>query len=850
MQEEKAEEEVDLPDAYLEYVSEVLTTKEIYERWPADEFDDGWQVGICEQRHIDAMCAAVPRLVETQRQCDNVTPAHFWQVYFILSSQFWERLRKQERLAQIQKPVIVESEIASSSTSSSSSSSWWNPFSRQEKQVQVPNSDELLFCSPADAELRRSDDDDDDEDGEGEEETLDADDFFAFEAHVDPFESKVDEQGFVLMDHAPSKEASSSDELGATAKLLEELGPAGRFTASRLLLCLSFFWPNESRDDVLCQLYKELRVDYPQAGTDRRTAERAVWKLFGMFYFRSKELSSIFTVQHVSPEPRVIAAKLPAAAAATSGEASSSSVAAPTSALEKVADTQVAVTGESEPPSSSSSSSAAAAQPIAMVLTARERTLKRRGQRLHGKLMRLARQLRAAPLQARKALLCTCLAASMMIDRYDARYRVSWRYMASLIDLRWRRILRLETATALQVINLRRGQPTESMGDDIETRTQSSGRWWKVGAATAIGFTALAITGGLAAPVVIPALGSIVAATAGAASAAGLGAVGAGVAAGGAVIHAGGAVALGSVFGAIGGSIAGKSMNARTVGLKQFEFVALAQATGVPVYIAVPGFLLSDRLEAIKTPFQPLVALTGRIGEHYVVRWETELLLALGSAFSRFVQTALAKEVASMFLKKIALVATVLSVIAWPMTMATVCSLVDNPWALALSRAERAGALLADIVFQHQSFHHRPVNLIGCSIGALVIVHCLRSLHERYGARAHGLVENVILMGTPESSDPLIFEPLRAMASGRFINVYSRFDWVLSFLFRASSFTASVAGLVPIQCASIENVDVSNLISGHLDYPVLMPALLRYASMKSSGQVQVEKEQLPEKVES
>lgn len=69
---------------------------------------------------------------------------------------------------------------------------------------------------------------------------------------------------------------------------------------------------------------------------------------------------------------------------------------------------------------------------------------------------------------------------------------------------------------------------------------------------------------------------------------------------------------------------------------------------------------------------------------------------------------------------------------------------------------------------------------------------------------------------------------MRSAVSGRFVNGYSRNDWVLNYLFRATSGGLStVAGLRAIEdVPGLENVDVTDKIAGHMSYRTFMPLIL------------------------
>ena len=65
-------------------------------------------------------------------------------------------------------------------------------------------------------------------------------------------------------------------------------------------------------------------------------------------------------------------------------------------------------------------------------------------------------------------------------------------------------------------------------------------------------------------------------------------------------------------------------------------------------------------------------------------------------------------------------------------------NLVDNPWSVCTQRAKQAGDELANILSK-RIHGRRPVSLVGCSTGAVVIWHCLRKLAEK-GTQGEGIV--------------------------------------------------------------------------------------------------------------
>ena len=134
----------------------------------------------------------------------------------------------------------------------------------------------------------------------------------------------------------------------------------------------------------------------------------------------------------------------------------------------------------------------------------------------------------------------------------------------------------------------------------------------------------------------------------------------------------------------------------------------------------------------------------------------------------------------------------------------------------------------------------RPVTLIGYSLGARVIYTCLQKLSER---KAFGLVESVVLIGAPAPSTSAEWRAMRTVASGRVVNVYSTNDYILAFLYRSSSIQYGVAGLQAIAgVKGVENVDLSDLVSGHTSYRFLTGTILQRIGFDEVDQQELEKE--------
>jgi hypothetical protein len=237
------------------------------------------------------------------------------------------------------------------------------------------------------------------------------------------------------------------------------------------------------------------------------------------------------------------------------------------------------------------------------------------------------------------------------------------------------------------------------------------------------------------------------------------------------------------------------------------------------VLITVSGWVAYDQ-DDHTYPFSTLEP--GLNGDQYSLIWETKALQELGSTMSIF-----GKEIASFIFQQglqVTLLPALLGALTGPMWLLKLTYLVDNPWGNALSKAEKAGRLLADtLIGQVQS--NRPVTLVGFSLGARLIYYCLLELAAR---NAFGIIETVYLMGTPCVSNRKEWENITSVVSGKIFNCYTPSDTVLGVLYRASIASyKDIPGLSPIHdVPGIQNIDVTNTIKAHMEYVVMLPRIL------------------------
>jgi len=156
-------------------------------------------------------------------------------------------------------------------------------------------------------------------------------------------------------------------------------------------------------------------------------------------------------------------------------------------------------------------------------------------------------------------------------------------------------------------------------------------------------------------------------------------------------------------------------------------------------------------------------------------------------------------------------------------------------------------------------------------------MHCLEKLAavaadrrqpDARRSRAASRVENAVLLGAPVSARVERWRAARTAVSGRLVNGYSDHDWMLKYLYayKARALVHGVAGTQPVapQTAArkrgaaaaasalrdldvggpladaainavvrermdipdVENVDLTDLVNGHLAYPLVMQQIL------------------------
>ncbi|XP_048206333.1 transmembrane and coiled-coil domain-containing protein 4 [Perognathus longimembris pacificus] len=402
------------------------------------------------------------------------------------------------------------------------------------------------------------------------------------------------------------------------------------------------------------------------------------------------------------------------------------------------------------------------------------------------------------------------LSFSLQGGGYDARARVLVCHVTSLLHIPLEDLDVLEE-TFLE--SLKEGREEESEMAEASRKKKENRRKWKryllIGLATVGGGTAIGVTGGLAAPLVAAGAATII----GSAGAAALGSV-AGIA------------VMTSLFGAAGAGLTGYKMKKRVGAIEEFTFLPLTEGRQLHITIAITGWLASGKYRTFSAPWAALA----RSREQYCLAWEAKYLMELGNALETIL-SGLANMVAQEALKYTVL-SGIVAALTWPASLLSVANVIDNPWGVCLHRSAEVGKHLAHILLSRQQ-GQRPVTLIGFSLGARVIYFCLQEMAQEKDCQ--GIIEDVVLLGAPVEGDPRRWEPFRKVVSGRIVNGYSRGDWLLSFVYRTSSVQLRVAGLqpVPLQDRRMENVDLSSVVSGHLDYAKQMDVILKAVGIRT-----------------
>lgn len=448
---------------------------------------------------------------------------------------------------------------------------------------------------------------------------------------------------------------------------------------------------------------------------------------------------------------------------------------------------------------------------------------------------RVQTPLTKLPMQKRTLVLHSILLILLSLEHYNAASRVLLLYLTSSMKLGLNYLRDDEEKTAKGLLEAAKQIQADQEILKKTSEESENSRKWKIRLAQVAGAAVVGLSGGMAAPMMAAGVGSVMT---------GLG-LGATAAAGYLGTVAGSTYLVGSLFGAYGGRMTGEMMQNISAEVQDFAFLpvhgerkehdesieAATDTRRLRVIIAISGWLLEK--EEVVTPWRVLKPTA----EVFALRFELEALMNLGQSIDTMVSSAAYGYAQSAMIQR-TVFAEMMSAM-WPMAIVKVARVVDNPFSLAKTRADKAGKVLADLLI-NRAQGERPVTLVGYSLGARVIWSCLTALAER---KAFGLVESAVMIGSPIPSDVATWRVMRTAVSGRLVNVYSENDYILAFLYRTSSIQYGVAGLMPVSgLLGVENVDVSETVNGHLKYRYLVGSILQKIGFEDLDKDEVAKE--------
>ncbi|EST10142.1 Protein of unknown function DUF726 [Kalmanozyma brasiliensis GHG001] len=341
------------------------------------------------------------------------------------------------------------------------------------------------------------------------------------------------------------------------------------------------------------------------------------------------------------------------------------------------------------------------------------------------------------------------------------------------------------------------------------------GKWAAMGGGFIAGGLVIGLTGGLAAPLIAPAL---------------VGLTGASF-----LATSGGIIMLGTLFGLGGGGLAGYRVERRLRGIADFSFAELAneaRRAGVTIpslhaTICCSGLLLEtdQQIAAWSQIFEG--ARDGR--DAFAIECEADMMKEAGQGLRSYMLDNLIRtggtKAAEEVIKKTALAG--IAAITLPMSVFNAASAtLDGVFVRAKTKAHKAGLILAETL-RNEVQGHRPVILIGISLGAATILTALTELAKDPENTSH-LVDSVFLISAPITPSNATLRKVRTIVQRRFVNVFSSKDMVCgiaAWLGSGVSVEELRAGKLPRVAGSraiddvpgLENINVSDIISSHFE---------------------------------
>lgn len=345
----------------------------------------------------------------------------------------------------------------------------------------------------------------------------------------------------------------------------------------------------------------------------------------------------------------------------------------------------------------------------------------------------------------------------------------------------------------------------EAFGD----QSWDVGKIAKIAGTSLAGGAAIALTGGLAAPVIGGAIGSAFFGLSGAAAtSAGLAFLGGGSLAAGGAGMAGGMTLVSTVMGTCGTGIAGWKAKRRLDNIKEWGIQHI-DGNGLHTCLGISGFLQQNYSH---TDIWSDLADVFPKSNNYTLAWESKALHDVYNAAHSVCQQGIAGYMITAAAKSATKKA--FGMAALPLSAMTALNVIDHPWAVAKNRADQAGKLLGDWIAD-DGFGCLPITLVGYSLGTRVIVAALEQLAQR---NSEGKIYDIYFIGGAVARNDSRIRHLNKLVSGSVVNVYSKKDTVLAYMYRAVELLAQPIGINPLEIEGVVNIDVSETIGGHEQY--------------------------------
>ncbi len=428
----------------------------------------------------------------------------------------------------------------------------------------------------------------------------------------------------------------------------------------------------------------------------------------------------------------------------------------------------------------------------------------------------LERSAKDLDIDIRWTILCDLFLILIVDSTYDARSRTLLEHVGSYLSVSWTEICRFEKRVT-DALEMQEQADKENWNEEehMESRKKAAmkKRMLVMGLCTVGGGLVIGLSAGLLAPVI------------GAGLAAGFTTIGI---TGTSTFLAGtGAAALIGTTGTLtGGVIAVKASDRRTGAVKTFEYKPLFNNKRTNLIVTVSGWM-TGKVDDVRLPFSTVDPIMGDI---YSVNWEPDMLQSTGQTIQILATEALTQTIQQILASTI--LTGLMAGLSAPIILTKLSYLIDNPWTVSCARADATGLILADSLID-RNLGVRPITLVGFSLGSRVIFSCLKELARR---GALGLVQNAYLFGSPVVAKKEEYMRARTVVSGRFVNGYASNDWILGYLFRATSGGISrVSGLSSVDVPGVENMDVTEHVPGHMAYRAMMPKLLEECGWAVDG---------------